>query len=865
MRIFTLHKLLLTIIVLSFVASSNQSVIYRYPVIFEGKLQTVISRQPRTLNESGKKRVSNNKRYLFGRAEDMDDVDILVNYMDSIKRPSEASLLTPKKSESLAALKNPSSSPSCQPCGCSVLKVFSALSNVTALDTINVDSVDSKIEITENGNRIIAISSQSSLSFPADCKSFNLSLQNQLTQLNVSNLGLSVSSALANLSEIIKSVGSIEETELQANFDKSVLLKVNDGQTNFRAINGTSANLHIITRPPTTTSGPTSADQTLSLRANHSNIDNQKILYIESESNLYEILASIMGADIVISFDKLMVLLYNNYNRLTMYSMAYVFDFDTDLSHFDMRLSKDMFIMNAGGNAAIISYDLKNRTIHLVIQQPNDAIITMNGAKLEGNGSQIGGDFGKQFTITSNGLQIVASDTDKNFFLNSNQSVIKFGCEKSMVTLTSQHHTFKTTSGQPNITITLKPIKMTITIYPREGTKVPEWAIALPSNDSQIELPIGTINTSNWDINNVNIQPENSTMLPPINNNTTFNPLISTTQDIASTTSSGSGNNTIISSTSMPPLESTSPGFGTQTTTTPSSQTTTTNKGIITTTSTTFNDSEFPVAQYNTETSRSSEIIISATVSGIVFENATVPTTISNIQTTTPNVKTTTLNDETTTSNFETTATGNSTTYRLRPLKRSTTPFLTSSSTIQGNVETTTVPISTTNSLETTSLTSSTAETFIETLMTTEVVPIDFPTPAPFNDGTTTIGAFRAIRDAVILPKKKTNSVTTKYSVPNGLYPSQVMKLGNHLLAMIHAREVDLHLTRPTKIDKCADVGDYNDSQSESEDEEDVPNCIAHNAESRSLIDIWQPTFNTVCANSYVTPNKMYHSRNLPS
>uniref|UniRef100_A0A0K0DYZ7 Hyphal_reg_CWP domain-containing protein n=1 Tax=Strongyloides stercoralis TaxID=6248 RepID=A0A0K0DYZ7_STRER len=365
------------------------------------------------------------------------------------------------------------------------IKVYSMFSNVSLADNIFVDSIQSRINVTENIGNLVVFSEASKLSFPSNCQSFNLSLKNQGTFFNISNIKFAALSNLGYLFENSTRVSNSDETTIIGVFNNNVSLKVDDGQTLFQAINGTSGSLSILTRQPSSKLSHETETPTLSLKANHSLTNSDKTLYIESESTTYEIMASISGANIGITFNGLSVLLYNNYNKLSIFTDSYVYDVNAKFSNFSMRLSKEYFTVYTSGNVVTIIYDLINHVIKLIIQQPSDTGITLGGATIEGNNNMFSKNFGNEININSSAILITLYDSENKFLINTNKSQIQFGCKNNLISLVSNIHEFKIINGLPNFNIKLKDLDFLINIYPKINITKPSWLTVDNFNELQ--------------------------------------------------------------------------------------------------------------------------------------------------------------------------------------------------------------------------------------------------------------------------------------------------------------------------------------------------------------------------------------------
>uniref|UniRef100_A0A0N5A3Q8 Peptidase S74 domain-containing protein n=1 Tax=Parastrongyloides trichosuri TaxID=131310 RepID=A0A0N5A3Q8_PARTI len=551
-------------------------------------------------------------------------------------------------------------------------KVYSLFSNISHAKDVYVDSIKSRIDIAEVIGNLVIFSDISNLSFPSNCSSFNLSLQNQGTFLNISNINVAVLSEIGNFSEQTSKVSNSQEVTINGNFNKNVNMKVNDGQTLFQAINGTIGSLSILTRQPNPNLIQNNDVSSLSLKANHSTTNSDKTLYIESEGTLYEIMASISGANIGISFNNLTVMLYNNYNRLTVNSKSYVFDIIGEQSNFNMRLSKELFVVYTSGNIMTMIYDLRNSIIKLIIQQPSDTSITLNNGSIETSNQVLESSFGNEFFINSSALEIVTSDNDKNFLINSNQSKIKFGCEQSVVSLASRNHVFQINNGSPNITIKLNSLNFVITIYPKiANNSLPLWISRDNFNETQFSSWSNTLDaiinniTSNPILINETYQPniivdkdgrpiifgpennqlnitnigtsndtlqETITQYPSIDGLTLNNNLLTTRITIGEVTLRPNTEfvittenkvyptpitfvtpNLMPSFTQLPSFQTQAPSIskGNEITTWQS----TSNKDLP------LNNNDFAVFQYNTESSKSGKITLTATISDVSIDN----------------------------------------------------------------------------------------------------------------------------------------------------------------------------------------------------------------------------------------------------
>uniref|UniRef100_A0A0K0EXQ2 Protein kinase domain-containing protein n=1 Tax=Strongyloides venezuelensis TaxID=75913 RepID=A0A0K0EXQ2_STRVS len=536
------------------------------------------------------------------------------------------------------------------------IKVFSMFSNISLNDNIVVDSIQSRINVTENIGNLVVFSNISKLSFPSSCRSFNLSLQNQGTFLNISNIKFAALSDIGYLQEESTRVSNTDESTLLGIFNNNVNLKVDDGQTLFQAINGTSGSLKILTRQLTSSLGQENENPIFSLKANHSTINDDKTLYIESESTTYEIMASIDGANIGINFDNLSVLLYNNYNKLTIFSNSYVCDVNAEFSNFSMRLSKDLFVVHTTDNILTIIYDLKNHVIKLIIQQPSDTGITLGGATVNVNNSMFSKAFGDELYVNSSSIQITALDDGSKFLVNANKSHLKFGCQNNVISLNSNMHEFQIINGSPTITIRLKNYNFLITISPKANTTVPLWLLRDNFNESQFGIlssaldSIITNTTTKSNFNNENYIDNESNIIttghvtnPPSGED---NPITmkSTSNGNYPSTYSISNEVTLlpnaeISSTEIYPAPTTPITFVTQNLLPSTSEGSIfqtlipqigKGKQTITWQSTSGEDGimeEFAVFQFYTESSRNDGIEISATISSIDLNNTTnVPT-----------------------------------------------------------------------------------------------------------------------------------------------------------------------------------------------------------------------------------------------
>ncbi|CEF70915.1 Hypothetical protein SRAE_X000024500 [Strongyloides ratti] len=513
------------------------------------------------------------------------------------------------------------------------IKVYSVFSNITFDNNVVVDSTQSRINVTENIGNLVVFSESSKLEFPSNCQSFNLTLKNQGTFFNISNIKFAAISNLGHLSESSNRISNSDETTVYGIFNDNVNLKVDDGQTLFQAINGTSGSLNILTRQQPLRSGQETDISVLSLKANHSLTNNDKTLYIESETTTYEIMASITGADIGITFNGLSVLLYNNYNRLSIYTNSYVYDINAEFSNYSMRLSNELFVVYTSGNVVTIIYDLRNHVIKLIIQQPSDTGITLGGATIEGNNNMSSRIFGDVLHVKSSALQITLNDNENKFLINTNKSQLQFGCKNNSITLVSSLHEFQIIDGSPNITVQLNIPNFFINIFPRVNISQPLWLSKDNFNESQfgnlsnvLDSIITNIsysdqfnNETNSNIfvdNNGNIintghvTNQNILSTNPYSNEVTLIPNIETL-------STASNPISLVSSTFITPNLISSTDRSTFNTLVPN-----TNKNNqITTWQSTFNKEglfeDLAVFQYNTEPSRNGIITITATVSSI--------------------------------------------------------------------------------------------------------------------------------------------------------------------------------------------------------------------------------------------------------